>query len=270
MKILQICAISSTANSLLLPQIRYFLSQNLLVEVACSVGTKVERLQQPEYVLHPIQLDRRISPVSNLKTIYQLAKLIRQNQYDLVHVHTPIAAVLGRIAAKLAGVKRIVYTAHGFPFHDLSPPSQYCFYFAVEKLSALLTDLILTQNREDLVTAQKLGLCPPGKIRYLGNGVDLERFKRSRLDPAHQTQLRKSLGIPEAADLMIGTIGRLIPKKGSEELIVAAAKLLPKFPNLHVLVIGGEDSADPEPFSPKLVEGIGGNRRFVSSGAACG
>ena len=177
---------------------------------------------------------------------------MQQNQYDLVHVHTPIAAVLGRIAAKLAGVKCVVYTAHGFPFHDQSSPFQYRLYFTIEKLCALLTDLILTQSYEDFVTAQKSGLCPPEKVRYLGNGVDIDRFNRNCLAPMHQTKLRESLGIPDVG-LIIGTVGRLTRKKGSGYLIEATNTLLPQFPNLHTIIIGGELSTDPEPFQAELV-----------------
>jgi len=256
MKILHVCAVGLTIKHLLLPQIDYFLSQNLSVEVACSPGKEVKELQKQGYVIHPIQIERRIAPISILASIYQLKKLIQQHQYDLIHLHTPIAAVIGRIAAKLAGVNRIVYTAHGFPFHDQSSPSQYNFYFAVEKISALFTDLILSQNYEDIATAQKSGLCPPEKICYLGNGVDIERFNRDRLDSNHQIKLRKSLGIPDTANLIIGTIGRLTRKKGSGYLIEAAAKLIPQFPNLHILVIGGQLGTDPEPFQTELVERI--------------
>lgn len=256
MKILHICAIAATADILLLPQINYLLSRNLSIEIACSPGKGVEKLQKQGYVVHPVQIDRRISPLLNLKTIYQLTTLIRQQQYDLVHVHTPIAAVLGRIAAKLAGVKAIVYTSHGLPFHDRSSAKEYALYSSVEKLAALFTDLILSQNYEDIATAKKLGICPPEKIAYLGNGVDIDRFKCDRLDPNHQIQLRKSLGIPDSADLIIGTIGRLTRKKGSEYLVEATAKLLPQFPNLHTVIIGSESSGDPEPIKAKLIERI--------------
>lgn len=256
MKILHICAIGATAKVLLKPQIDYLLSRNLSVEVACSPDSDVEKLQQQGYTIHPISIDRKFSPFLNIKSIYDLVNLIRKHQYDLVHVHTPIAAVLGRIAAKIAGVKRIVYTSHGLPFHDRASPKEYTLYSNVEKCAALLTDLILSQNHEDIATAKKLGLCPPEKIAYLGNGVDIDRFNRARLDPDHQAQLRKSLGIPDTANLIIGTIGRLTRKKGSGYLIEATAKLVSQFPNLHVLIIGGELSTDPEPFYKEITEGI--------------
>jgi glycosyltransferase involved in cell wall biosynthesis len=256
MKVLHICAIASTAQILLQPQLKYFLSRNLIVGIACSPGSELEKLQKQGFQVHPIQIDRRISLGSNLKSIYQLIQIIRYHQYDLVHVHTPIAAVLGRIAAKLAGVKRIVYTSHGFPFHDLSSPHQYHFYFTVEKLAAYITNLILSQNHEDVATAKKLGLCLPQKVNYLGNGIDIHRFKCERLNFIHQTELRKSLGIPDTANLIIGTVGRLTRKKGSEYLIEAAAKLVSEFPYLHILVIGAQFSTDPEPFQAQLLEKI--------------
>jgi glycosyltransferase involved in cell wall biosynthesis len=256
MKILHICAVGATASALLKPQIDYFLNRGAFVEVACSPGREIELMQKQGYQIHPIQIDRQISPILNTQSIWKLTALMRQQQYDLVHVHTPIAAVLGRIAARLARIKRVVYTSHGFPFHDLSPARQYQFYVSVEKTMARWTDLILSQNHEDIETAQKLGLCPPDKIQYLGNGVDIDRFNRDRLDPTQQAQLRRSIGIPDSANLLIATIGRLTRKKGSGDLIEAVAQLLPQFPHLHVLIIGGELSTDPEPFQTELLTRI--------------
>jgi len=255
MKVLHICAVGTTAKQLLTPQIDYFLSRNWSIEIACSPGQETEQLQQQGYVVHSIKIDRKITSISNIKSIYKLTELIQRNRYDFVHVHTPIASVLGRIAAKIAGVKGIVYTAHGFPFHDQSSLLQYRFYFTVEKFTALLTDLILTQSYEDFTTAQKSGLCPPQKVRHLSNGIDIERFRRDRIHSSSH-QLRSALGIPETADLIIGTVGRLTRKKGSEYLIQAAASLLPQFPHLHILVIGGQLSTDPEPFQAQLFQQI--------------
>lgn len=255
-KILHVCAIGGTVETLLRPQIDDFLSRGLTVEIACSPGPDVSRLEEQGYVVHPIFIDRKISPLSNIRTVGQLAALMQRQQYDLVHVHTAIAAVLGRIAAKLAGVKRIVYTAHGFPFHDRSSPHQYKLYFMMEKLAGLITDLILTQNHEDVKTARTKKLCSPEKVQYLGNGIDIRRFNRDRLDETHEKALRQSLGIPDHASLIIGTIGRLTRKKGSEYLVEATAKLIPSFPGLHTVIIGDEHPGESEPIKAKLLERI--------------
>jgi glycosyltransferase involved in cell wall biosynthesis len=256
MKILHICAIGITAKNLLKPQIDYLLSQNASVEVACAPGAEVDELRKQGYVIHTIPIERQITSISNLTSIYELMRLIQEKQYDFVHVHTPIAAVLGRIAAKLAGAKSIVYTAHGFPFHDRSSKIEHFIYSSIERVCARFTDLVLTQNYEDLVTSYKLEICPLGKAAYLGNGVDVEQFNRHRLDPNHQARLRQSLGIPDSANAIIGTVGRLTYKKGSSYLIEAVAKLLPRFSNFHVLVVGGQLNSDPEPFQAQLIDRI--------------
>jgi glycosyltransferase involved in cell wall biosynthesis len=252
MKILHICAVGFTVKNLLLPQINWFLSQGFSIEIACSPGQEVKQLQDQGYTIHPIQIDRRIDLKSNLGSIYQLAQLIQGNRYDLVHVHTPVASVLGRVAAKLAAAKRIIYTAHGFYFHDNMPAGQYRFYHSVERIAGWLTDLILTQSREDLATAEKTGLCSPQKLRYLGNGVDLERFQRSNLSPSHQQQLQQALNLPTTAFPIIGMTGRITAEKGYRELIEALEKLRPHFPDLHLLVIGGQLSSERDVFQSQL------------------
>ncbi|MDL5057056.1 glycosyltransferase family 4 protein [Geitlerinema calcuttense] len=254
MKILHLCSIGITAKKLLRPQVDYLLSRGLNVEIACSPDLEAEQLRQEGYIVRPIFIDRKISPFSNFKTLIQLVKLFQENQYDLVHVHTSVASVLGRIAAKLAGVKRIVYTAHGFPFHDRSPYLEYHLYLGIEKFCALFTDLILTQSYEDFTTACKQGLHSVQGVRHLNNGVDSSLFCRDRLNPIEQQQLRQSLGIPQTADFIIGTIGRLIREKGFTDLVDAIALLLPQFPNLHVLIIGGQLSTDSEPLQAELIQ----------------
>ena len=256
MKLLHICAVDFTVKNLLLPQILYFLEQGFLVEIACSPGLEIEHLQQQGYIMHPIQIDRRIDPVSNLKSIIQLTGLIRQGQYDLVHVHTPVASVLGRLAATLAGTKRIVYTAHGFYFHDDMSANRYRFYHTVERVAGWLTDRILTQSREDLATAQKTRLCPLNKLSYLGNGIDVARFQRANLKPEHQQRLRQSLNLPDAAFPIIGMTGRLTQEKGYLELIEALAILRSQFPTLHLLVMGGQLSSERDTFQSELTDQI--------------
>jgi glycosyltransferase involved in cell wall biosynthesis len=253
MKVLHLCAVGATTHKLLRPQIDYLIERGLEVEVACSPDADADAFRRLGYAVHGIQIDRQIAPRKNLVSLLQLVELMRWQRYDLVHVHTPIAAALGRMAAKLAGVPRIVYTAHGFPFHDLLPPRQYAAYFAIEKFCARFTDLILTQSYEDWVTAQDKGLCPPRRVRHLNNGVDTAKFSRQRLSPSHQRHLRQALGIPEGAGPVVGTIGRLTRQKGFAYLVEAIAQLRTRFPQLHLVIIGGELSTDPEPFQTELL-----------------
>jgi glycosyltransferase involved in cell wall biosynthesis len=250
MKVLQICAVGFTIKYLLLAQIDYFSSLGISVEIACSPDKEFKELQQQGYIIHPVNIERRISIFSNLNSIYQLAKLIRKNKYDLVHVHTPIASVLGRIAAKVVGTKRVIYTAHGFYFHDNMPAKQYKFYYGVEKLAGKLTNLILTQSREDLATAEKTGLCSVQKLRYLGNGVDTKRFCRSQLNREYQQQRKRELKLPDSIPI-IATTGRITAEKGYLELVKAVVKLRSQF-SVHLLVIGGQLSSERDAFQSQL------------------
>ena len=252
MKLLHICAVGFTVKNLLKSQIDYFLNQGLSVEIACSGGKEVEELQQKGYIIHPIPIDRKINPLSNFKSLIYLNQLIRQRKYDLVHVHTPIASVLGRIAAKLAGTKRIVYTAHGFYFHENMPIKQYRFYHNVELASAWLTNLILTQSQEDLITAKRTGLCSEEKLGYLGNGIDVERFKISNLIPEKQQKLREELKLPETASPIIAMTGRMTEEKGYRELIEALGQIKLQTPNVHLMVIGGQLSSERDAFLSQL------------------
>ena len=252
MKVLHICAVGFTVKNLLIPQIKYFIERGLDVEIACSPGDELKTLESQGYIVHPIQIDRKIAPISNLKSITKLTHLISNKQYDLVHVHTPVASVLGRIAAKLARSPRVIYTAHGFYFHDNMAARKYRFYHSIEKVSAWFTDLILTQSQEDLETAKKTGISPAHKLRYLGNGVDLERFNRLKLIPENQAKLKKELHIPEQAFPLIGMTGRITAEKGYLELVNALNIIRFQYPNVHLLVIGGQLSSERDAFQVKL------------------
>src|SRR5699024_12044491 len=94
-------------------------------------------------------IDRNISLVKNLKSIIMMVKIFRIVKPDIVHVHTPVAGVLARIAAKIAKVPNIIYTAHGFYFHDGMGKLKYNIFFYIEKyIGRYFTDHIFTESIE--------------------------------------------------------------------------------------------------------------------------
>ena len=257
MKVLHVCAVAFGLETLLLPQIDFLRGRGLTVEAACSPDPRVEKLRARGYTIHEIQIDRRIAPVPNSKSVLELGKLMRTERYDLVHTHAPVASVLGRVAAKLAGVERIVYTAHGFYFHDDMPRQKYALYHGVEKSVAQITDRILVQSQEDFDTAVNTGLGSAKKIRYLGNGVDLGRFDRTALSEERRRNLRRDLRIPEGHGPILGITGRITEEKGFGELIEAMSFLREDFPEAHLIVIGGQLSTERDAFQDRLVDFIG-------------
>ena len=104
---------------------------------------------------------------------------MRRERFTIVHTHTPKAGLLGQLAARLAGVPIVVNTVHGFYFHEHMSARARRFYIAMEKIAAWCSHLILSQNAEDIQTALKGGICTEGKIKLLGNGIDLTEFDPS-------------------------------------------------------------------------------------------
>src|SRR5699024_6317754 len=117
MKVLQVTAIDITMNSLIYPLNKESKKQGIEVHCLCSKGPNVDIIKSNGFYYHEVSIDRKIS-IKNLKTIIMMIKVFRIVKPDIVHVHTPVAGVLARIAAKIAKVPNIIYTAHGFYFHD--------------------------------------------------------------------------------------------------------------------------------------------------------
>jgi len=153
-KILEVCAVDITVKNLLLPLINKLEKEGYIVEIACSRGEEAKTLEKKGYVFKFTNIDRKINLISNINSILELYRIIKKRKYDIVHVHTPVASVLGRIAAKLASTPIIIYTAHGFYFHDNMPKIIYKIFVIIEKLMGkYFTDYIFTQSQEDYESA---------------------------------------------------------------------------------------------------------------------
>jgi len=116
--------------------------------------------------------------ISNARAWKIMRRLIRSRRFDLVHVHTPVAALVTRLAIgpmrKDLGFK-ILYTAHGFHFHPKGNPVSNWVFAALEKAGGFFTDVLFVMNRYDLDMAKKMNLAP--RIEFVnGVGVDLSFF----------------------------------------------------------------------------------------------
>ena len=113
-KICQISSVDFTINKFLLPLIDELVKQKWDVTIICSDGPYVKKLVSKSYNIKTISISRNLNVFKHFISFIRLYVFLKKNKFDVVHVHTPVASVLGRIAAKLAGVKYVIYTAHGF------------------------------------------------------------------------------------------------------------------------------------------------------------
>ncbi len=232
-KVLQLAAVDVTVKFLILPLIDRLLEEGYEVHVACSSGRHLEYLHSKGHTVHAIPITRRLAPFSNLKSLFRLYRLMRRERFDIVHVHTPVAAALGRIASKLARVPIVIYTAHGFYFHDLMPRWRRRLIIWIERcLGRCCTEMLFSQSAEDAKTAIQERIMPEDKVVYIGNGVSLEAFG---LPP--NPSLRAELGL-DKKDKIVGFIGRLVQEKGVLELLEAMQQVVGEVPEAKLLVVG--------------------------------
>lgn len=250
-RVLQMCAVDFTVRQFLAPLARALEEAGYEVSIACTRGTYFEGLQRDGFRMIENPVARSLNVVSHIASLIRTWRLLRRGRYDVLHVHTPIAALIGRVAARCAGVPLKIYTAHGFYFHDGMRPAGRAFHVALERLGALCGDYLLTVSREDEETALRLRIARPGRVRTVWNGVDLARFRPGRYSPAERESHRAAAGFAHQ-HLVIGIVGRLVREKGLLELAEAAARLAHRHPDLRILVVGGALESDYDAFQQEL------------------
>jgi glycosyltransferase involved in cell wall biosynthesis len=230
MKVCQLCAVDFTMVHFLLPLMSGLRAAGHEVVGVAAPGAMLERVRAAGFRVETAPISRSYRLGAHWAAYRALVDLFRREKFDVVHVHTPVAALLGRAAAWRAGVPRIVYTAHGFYFHDRMAALPSAVFIALEWIAGRVTDILLTQAEEDAARARRLGLCRGGVIEAIGNGVDPDRFGAALAD--RRPAVRAALDAPEDAVVAV-VIGRLVAEKGYPELLAAAARV-----DVHLWVIG--------------------------------
>ncbi len=242
LKICQLCAVDFTVAKFLLPLIDGMKNKGWKVDVICSPGTYSSKLKNAGYDFHLIRIYRNFNVIKMLVSIYKVYKIFNKQKYDIVHVHSPIGSIIGRISAKLAGIPFVIYTAHGFYFHDDMPKIKYNFYFYIEKFLSKFTDLIFTQSFEDYKTAVKFNFLSKDKIFSIGNGVDKNKFD-PLIDKSIIKKYKSELNISKN-QFIVGMISRLVREKGLIEFLKAAQSIFQKNSNIVFVLIGERLSSD--------------------------
>lgn len=169
----------------------------------------------------------------NLLPVLKIIKLIRKYKVDLIHMHGTRAGFYGGLACKILGFKKTIYTVHGFSFNKDVRRLEKFFFLNVEKLLSRLNTVLISVSETDRKMAVETGICLPNKIKTICNGVDLARF-----DPKKGNgDLRKGLAIP-ASNRVVGLVSRLVPQKGVDFFLQAAAKLTDSYDDVVFLIVG--------------------------------
>ena len=192
----------------------------------------IEKIKSQGIVLHNIAFARSPLNFANVKAYKALKAIIAAENFDLIHCHTPAASMLTRLASKKArkAGSTVMYTCHGFHFHNASSKKNWLLYYPVEKYLSRHCDYLVTINREDYNRAKTFH-CE--NVRYIpGVGVDIARIWNLQIDKAAK---KEQIGVP-ADKILILSAGELIERKNHEVIIRALAKV--NNPDVYYAIAG--------------------------------
>jgi glycosyltransferase involved in cell wall biosynthesis len=201
--------------------------------VSFGAGYNVdEYFKNKGFRIIPVRMKRGLS-LKNILGFWDLCRLIKKERFDIVHAHSSVAGTLARLGAKLYNVPIVLFTLHGYATLDYQKTPLRPFLWVVEKLLDLCTDYYIAICDYVKVTWLKRRIISPDRVTVIYNGVDPELASLS----INNEEKRQSLGIPKSSPI-VGTIGLLEKRKGTEFLIRSAPKILRLFPECRFIIIG--------------------------------
>ena len=231
-----------------LPRVRY--------EVDLAAGDEHEDMIDAGHVaadtlfLFP-RLQRAPRPLDDARVLWQLTRFLREQRFDVVHTHNAKAGVVGRWAARLAGVPVVLHTMHLLSWQDTrgrpqDGPTRRAasrvmsrIYLVLERSAARRCDMVVTvcdQNRDEVLRA---GIAPPEKVTTVYSGIDYTRFDVEQ----DRTVKCAALGLDPDRPI-VAMIGRLSPQKAPLDFVASARLVLERRPDAQILLIGDGPLAD--------------------------
>jgi glycosyltransferase involved in cell wall biosynthesis len=178
-------------------------------------------------------LIRAVRPWTDWLAYRDLVRSFRRDRPHLVHTHSGKAGVLGRLAARKAGVPVILHTVHGPSFGPFQGPAANALFTRAERIAARVTDHFVVVANAMTRQYVAAGVAPESRFTRIFSGFDLNPFLNAQPDPV----LAARLGI-QPGDFVIGKIARLFELKGHDDLFLAAPELVRRIPNLKILLVG--------------------------------
>lgn len=249
MKLIRITTVPMALKVLLRGQMKYMREHGVDVLMVSADGPELEDVKNYEQCRHVlVHMTRAITPVQDLRSLWQLYRLFKKEKPDIVHSHTPKAGLLAMLAGRMAGVKIRIHTIAGLRFVTATGISRKVM-IAMEKLTGRMATQVWpnSQSLYDYVVDNKL--VNPKKMSIIGrgssNGIDLGRFSRAALRPEGLTKAKEIIQYDPALFYIVA-IGRVVKDKGIAEMASAFSRSYEKDHRLRLVLVGGfEDHLDP-------------------------
>jgi len=225
-------------------QIKFFASLGMQVTIITSPGKELRDLPEDDAVcVLEVEIPRKLEAWADLKALWKLYAVFRQESFDIIHSFTPKAGLLCSVAAFFARIPLRFHTFTGQAWVTRKGLMRWVMRLSDRCISRLMTHCYAdsVSQKEYLISE---GIVSEQAISVIGNGslggIDLERFSLSRWSDDEKEMLKKHIGIEDALCVFI-YIGRLTVDKGLCELLNAFAKLQQETQHAHLLLVGPTD-----------------------------
>lgn len=238
-RILFVATISRTIEAFLVPHIRYFLKKGYQVGAAANLdGHQLHQLQQEGVTLHHVSFSRTVFAKNNAAAYSAIKKVIQQ--YDILHVHTPIASFLTRLASSKKHY--VIYMAHGFHFNENGGTLTNTLYKLGEAAAGLKTTKLVVTNTDDRDAARTF--MPKKKIHFVhGVGLNVQEYDQNFFSMKDRQQLKQELGLRDDRKVLTH-IAEFNSNKRQIDLIEACRLLKEKTSDFTLLLVGHGDQRE--------------------------
>ncbi|WP_018479662.1 glycosyltransferase family 4 protein [Pontibacter roseus] len=266
--LIRITTVPLSLQKLITGQLPYMRSKGfepLMVSAPGPESQAVMKEQQTSLV--EIRMTRKITPVQDLRALWQFYRLCKRYKPAIVHSHTPKAGIIGMLGAKLAGVTVRLHTVAGLPLMETQGKKRHVLE-AVERVTYACATKVYPNSTvlKDFILQSRF--CGLDKVKVIGNGssngIDTRFFCPSQLDAARLQELRASLSI-QPENFVFVFIGRLVRDKGVQELVTAFTKLQQSHPQVKLLLVGPFEQ-DLDPVNDRILKEIERNPAILSVG----
>ncbi len=246
-RILMVATVPTTLSGFILPFVRHFRALGWRVEgLALDISQNETCVAEFDRVWDVSWSRNPLDPKNLLLAAPRINEIVAQGNYDIVHVHTPVAAFVTRFALRNYSHEKkpqIFYTAHGFHFHSGGTWLRNAVFLGIEKIASAWTDQLIVINRDDEAAAHKYRFLPPERINYTpGIGLDTSYYSPAKVSPEEISKVRQELGLTSSDSLLL-CVAEFTPNKRHCDQLEAIAKL--KRPGVH-LAFAGDGEIRPQ------------------------
>lgn len=229
-RLLVITTVPVTLRGFLLPYARHFRNLGWRVDAMSAGAPECDVCRREFDAVWDVGWSRNPLDARNLTGPPAAIRAIAEREgYDIVHVHTPVAAFVSRYALRALPPSTrpvVVYTAHGFHFHDKGSPLTNAAFLGLERIAGRWTDHLIVMNKADLDAVQRYRIVSPNQVSFMwGIGVDPSVYSPDTVTFEAVARVRSELQL-QPGDRLILQVGEMINRKRHADTLLAFSRLL--------------------------------------------